>query len=103
MSSCNNPCGRDSWQREMGKSAMNTRNTCRPMPPGNCSYRDMEKMMQKDGCGYKKTRYLEDMPLAMAYVPFQVWRDLYQPDEALQAGTIFKELNLPFYGRRVCK
>lgn len=103
VSSCKNPCGRDSWQSNMGRPAMNNRNSCRPMPPGNCGYRDMEKMMKNDGCGYKKNKYLEDMPLAMAYVPFQVWREIYQPDEALQVGTIFKELNLPFTGRRRCK
>ncbi len=36
--------------------------------------------------------------LAMAYVPVQQFRDLYDPDYALQIGTIFRELDLPFYG-----
>ena len=36
--------------------------------------------------------------LAMAYVPIQEFRDLYDPDYALQVGTLFKELDLPFYG-----
>ncbi len=36
--------------------------------------------------------------LAMAYVPLQQYRELYDYDYALQAGTIFKELDLPFYG-----
>ncbi|MCI5596485.1 MAG: spore coat associated protein CotJA [Lachnospiraceae bacterium] len=43
------------------------------------------------------------MPLAMACVPWQRWREIYQPDEGLSCGTIFKELNLPFTGRRVCR
>jgi len=34
----------------------------------------------------------------MAYVPVQQFRDLYDPDYALQIGTIFRELDLPFYG-----
>ena len=36
--------------------------------------------------------------LAMAYVPVQQFRDLYDADYALQIGTIFRELDLPFYG-----
>lgn len=40
------------------------------------------------------------LSLAMAYVPFQEFRDLYEPDEALSAGTLFRELEKPFYGQR---
>ncbi|WMJ85336.1 spore coat associated protein CotJA [Anaerocolumna sp. MB42-C2] len=36
--------------------------------------------------------------LAMAYVPIQKFRDLYDINYALQVGTLFKELDLPFYG-----
>ncbi len=36
--------------------------------------------------------------LAMAYIPMQQFKDLYDKDYAFQAGTIFKELDLPFYG-----
>lgn len=45
----------------------------------------------------------EDMPgkaLAMAYVPWQSWRKLYEVCEGFSRGTIFKELDLEFYGRR---
>lgn len=41
---------------------------------------------------------LNDMPLAMSYVPWQTWGNLYEPCEALHQGTIFKELNLKFCG-----
>ncbi|MBS5737919.1 MAG: spore coat associated protein CotJA [Clostridiales bacterium] len=34
----------------------------------------------------------------MAYVPVQQFRQLYDTSEALQNGTLFKELNLPFLG-----
>ncbi len=37
--------------------------------------------------------------LAMVYVPWQVWRDLYDAEKGFQCGTIFKELNLPFTGK----
>lgn len=42
-------------------------------------------------------------PLAMAYVPWQKFRNLYENEFlALDRGTIFKELDLEFYGRS-CK
>lgn len=42
---------------------------------------------------------IEDLPLAMAYVPWQTWRELYDAEKGFCVGTIFKELNLPFLGR----
>lgn len=45
----------------------------------------------------------EDMPgkaLAMAYVPWQIWRMLYDVCDGFKNGTIFKELDLEFLGRR---
>ena len=39
------------------------------------------------------------MQLAMAYVPWQRFGPLYEPDQALQVGTIFPELNKPFTGK----
>lgn len=46
---------------------------------------------------------IEDMPIAMAYVPWQQWRMIYDPKEALKRGTIFKELDLPFEAAKECK
>ena len=45
---------------------------------------------------------LAGMPIAMAYVPWQCFVDTYEPDKALQYGTIFPELNKPFYGKGGC-
>lgn len=42
---------------------------------------------------------INDMPLAMAYVPWQEFNSVYDIDEALVRGTIFPELDLPFCGR----
>lgn len=39
---------------------------------------------------------LEAHPLAMVYSPCQAWRDAYTPDVALERGTLFSELDLPF-------
>jgi len=44
--------------------------------------------------------YLTGYPLAMAYVPDQEWRDIYEDEEGLDRGTIFHELDLPFYPTR---
>ncbi len=39
-----------------------------------------------------------DVPLAMAYVKIQKWEDLYEPDVALNRGTLFAQLDKPFLG-----
>lgn len=46
---------------------------------------------------------LEDMPLAMAYVPWQKWQNLYDAEKGFCNGTIFQELNLPFQGIGGCQ
>ncbi|OUQ64398.1 hypothetical protein B5E53_14145 [Eubacterium sp. An11] len=46
---------------------------------------------------------VDSLPLAMAYVPWQSWGNLYKAEDALMEGTIFEELNLPFTGRRCVK
>ena len=38
-----------------------------------------------------------DKSLAMVYPVKQKWQSIYDPEIALQNGTIFEELNLPFY------
>ena len=37
---------------------------------------------------------------AMAYVPFQQFQTVYSPEKALNSGTMFPELDKPFYGGR---
>ncbi len=46
-----------------------------------------------------KRRLPENMPLAMAYVPYQSWDETYAENTALAKGTIFPSLDLPFLGR----
>lgn len=52
-------------------------------------------------CSCCEEASLKKFPVAMAYVPFQQWRNIYKPDCALDMGTIFKELYKPFMGRGV--
>lgn len=40
---------------------------------------------------------MEERPLAMAFVPVQQWGGLWEDREAFERGTIFRDLNLPFY------
>lgn len=48
--------------------------------------------MQNKGC--KK----DDKSLAMVYSPYQEWGNIYGPEKALCAGTLFSELDKPFAG-----
>ena len=74
--------------------------------------RNMQPRMKDhcdDGCDrrtlceddYSRGRdMLYGVPLTMGYVPWQNFECTYEPAQALQAGTIFPELDKPFYGRR---
>ncbi len=53
------------------------------------------------GVGFNPS-VVDGLPLAMAYVPRQKWRNAYSPEEALCRGTMFAELDMPFYPPRVC-
>lgn len=44
---------------------------------------------------------LDRLPLAMAYVPMQTWGETYEGLKALDVGTIFPDLDMPFCGRRL--
>lgn len=44
---------------------------------------------------------LSQFPLGMAYVPYQEFTHLYEHlEEAFRKGTLFKDLDQPFTGRR---
>ena len=61
-----------------------------PVMPAGCA----------NGCNHPPVN--PTMPaLAMVYSPEQAWRCLYTPDQALEAGTLFDELNKPFEGRTI--
>lgn len=44
--------------------------------------------------------HVDQMPLAMAYVPMQKYDVTYDPCKALMLGTAFPELCKPFCGKR---
>lgn len=45
----------------------------------------------------------ENTPIAMAYVPLQKWEQPFAENVALEKGTIFPSLDLPFKGGEVYK
>ncbi len=66
--------------RERESSLNNVSNNMRPGNSGDIS------------------RFPKNTPLAMAYVPYQQWGQVYDDSEALSKGTLFPELDLPFTG-----
>ena len=69
----------------------NNSNFMREQKPNNCI------VEQRVMCNYQNN--IDDMPIAMAYVPWQRWSNVYDLDKGFCYGTIFPELNKPFVGR----
>ena len=60
-------------------------------------------MENHSSCSYKQEKevlILDSMPLAMTYVPWQKWEDIYSPDEGFARGTIFAQLDKTYIGRK---
>ena len=45
----------------------------------------------------------QPISLAMAYVAMQQWKDIYDADLALERGTIFAQLDMPFIGKEAAQ
>lgn len=60
--------------------------------------------MPDDDCGRDrdecKGEDIDRFPIGMCYVPWQCFRNIYENEfQALAKGTMFKELDLDWYGR----
>ena len=56
-----------------------------------------------EGASYSRSDpepFPKDPVVGMAYVPFQQFGTVYQPEMGFDNGTAFPDLNKPFYGRR---
>lgn len=51
-------------------------------------------------CGNSNRDKLRGLAVAMGYVPWQNFECTYDTMEGFRAGTIFPELDKPFYGRK---
>lgn len=80
-------------------SCQRNRSMNRSMEP-RCEYDSMMKKRRSHGHQHAG---VDSMVIAMQYVPWQHWDQVYCPEEALQYGTIFPELNKPFYGKGACR
>ena len=70
-------------------------------PQGRGAYHDRRCPGREPSSGRERPCEREELqgaayPVGMAYVPVQIWRELYRPEEALEAGTIFEELDYPW-------
>ncbi len=66
--------------------------------------RETDQSKDMNGCGRDDDGWgLRSHPLAMIYSPLQEFREIYAPDVALQRGTMFTELDLPFEGYKGSK
>lgn len=85
-------------------------NNCGSMPHGRLDPRLLAHLHTTRCAEYSATPHPEsrndseenvgefDYSLAMVYSPKQAWQNLYSVEEGLYAGTIFRELDKPFYG-----
>lgn len=46
---------------------------------------------------------LEYLPVAMAYVPWSSWKNIYEVEKGFRRGTIFQNLDKPFRGIGGCQ
>ena len=68
--------------------------------PNSCCH-EQSSMSCGESMNYDQ---LQRMPLAMAYVPWQQWQNIYDGSKGLEHGTIFEELLFPFqHASRVCR
>lgn len=92
-----NPCSRADNRGEDACCA-----PVRQPEQGCCGTRENAEQRGRESygsCGCRKEDPLYGMPIAMAYVPWQTWGDIYDLCEGFQSGTIFAILDKPFLGR----
>lgn len=80
-------------------NCVDTRTFKRQSEENNCSCSEEQN---HHSCAEECMENLCEMPLAMAYVPWQNWRNIYEICKGFQRGTIFAELDKPFLGRGGC-
>lgn len=63
-------------------------------------HQNQSPMWRTESVSPAMSRFPEETPPAMAYVPFQQDLDTYDLENALCAGTLFPVLDKPFTGNR---
>lgn len=80
----------------MNNSRVNNCNNRNTRPALPCCDETHETYPANACRGYPKVTSARDMVLAMAYVPWQSFGNIFEPDKALCMGTVFPELVKPF-------
>ena len=52
----------------------------------------------KDVQNNTQSLFPANISLAMSYVPYQAWQNVYDVDTAFSSGTLFADLDKPFMG-----
>lgn len=69
------------------------------MMRNNNRYSNYSARAEYEAVKYERINPKELMlPIAMGYVPWQHFQDLYDIEKGFMQGTIFKELDKQFYG-----
>ncbi len=68
-------------------------------------YKDIEELMggRAESCECMRSWGLKNYPLAMVYAPLQDFNGIMDKECALEKGTMFEKLDLPFMGESVYK
>ncbi len=56
-------------------------------------------MHNNQDTGSDMSKFPEETPLAMCYVPWQNFNSVYSENTALEKGTVFPDLYFPFMGK----
>ncbi len=100
--SCTQPTPRRSSQQSCGgtrETIVTVQSSCEPARK-SCEVpcRDFREPREASCAVSDNYDALAGMPIAMAYVPWQIWRKIYDDEKAFCRGTIFEELDKPFRG-----
>lgn len=89
---------RDDRARKTSATPTHRHSSCCPIcgSKDGCSCRSSHGSSCGSKEGFRVPR-LENVPLSMVYSPAQEWRNLYESEEGFDRGTIFKELDFPWY------
>lgn len=102
----NNCCSRNDNSRMCEcRNDVNSRNSnaCNSCAENRMNFR-RENSCEKcsENSRNRDSERMNDFPVGMAYVPWQCWGEIYPLNTGLQRGTIFPELDKPFFKGRCC-
>ncbi|MDO5519572.1 MAG: spore coat associated protein CotJA [bacterium] len=95
---CKLDCKLDCNKSCENRSACYTEKTpCQQMKNRTAYYKEEKRCYPKYNCPETANDEIGCMPLAMSYVPWQQWGDVFTAECGLEHATIFPELVKPFW------